>query len=97
MDTATVIAFSKACLVRMSRGRRSSSNSRMIATPASRASSTFLGSIAGIEASPGSDMPMASMAVDMVLAVNSPAQEPSPGQALRSSSVSCSRVISPLA
>ena len=35
----------------------------------------------------GSDMPNASMAVDMVLAVNSPPQEPSPGQAWHCNSV----------
>ena len=43
--------------------------------------STLRGSAPGMDASPGRDMPKASMAVDMVLAVKRPAQEPSPGQA----------------
>jgi len=44
------------------------------------------GSTAGTAALPGSDMPSASPIEAMVLAVNIPAQEPSPGQAARSNS-----------
>ena len=97
MDTATVIAFSKACLVRMSRGRMSSSKRRIRVRPTSRASPNLRGSMAGVEASPGRDMPITSMLVDMVFAVNSPPHEPSPGQATHSSAVRSSRLISPLA
>ena len=70
---------------------------RIRACPARRLNSDLRGSGAGMEASPGKDMPRTSMAVDMVLAVNSPAQEPSPGQACRSKSRSSSRDISFLA
>ena len=59
------------------------------ATPSSRRST------AGIEAAPGSDMPMASMADAIVLAVNMPAQAPSPGQATRSIESRSSRDILP--
>ena len=97
MASTTVMAFSKAWRVIMSRGRTSSSSRRSRVTPALRASSTLRGSMAGMEASPGRDMPIISMAVDMVLAVNRPAQEPSPGQATHSRAVSSSRVMLPLA
>ena len=86
MDTTTVMAFSNAWRVSMSLGRRSSSKSRIKVCPAKWVSAFLRGSVAGMEASPGRDMPMTSMAVDMVLAVNKPAQEPSPGQATHSKS-----------
>ena len=46
---------------------------------------------------PGRLMPMASMAEDMVLAVNIPPQPPAPGQALRSTASSSSFVALPAA
>ena len=92
---ATAIAFSKASWVRMSRGLiPCRSNSRAVC-PARYAESSFRLSTAGIEASPGSDMPSASMAEAMVLAVNSPAHDPSPGHATLSSSFSSASVILP--
>ena len=44
---------------------------------------------------PGSARPSASIADDMVLAVYMPPQEPAPGHAWRSTSVSCASVIVP--
>ena len=49
------------------------------------------------DAEPGSDMPMASAIVDIVLAVNMPAQLPSVGQALRSMASSSASSIVPAA
>ena len=59
-------------------------------------------STAGIEAAPGSDIPIASMADDIVFAVNIPEHAPSPGHAafsipVRSSSESCPRDHDPTA
>ena len=51
--------------------------------------------MAGEVALPGGDIPRASMVAAMVLAVNRPAQEPSPGHATHSSSYSSSSVILP--
>ncbi len=53
--------------------------------------------MAGGDAVPGSDMPMASAIELIVLAVNIPPQAPSPGQALRSISPSSSSVMLPSA
>ena len=88
MAATTVMAFSKASRVRMSRGLTHISRSRSTTSPACREVLSLLLSTAGMEAAPGRDIPRASMAAAMVLAVNSPAQEPSPGQARSSSSVS---------
>ncbi len=53
--------------------------------------------MAGGEAEPGSDMPMASIAEAMVLAVYMPPHEPSPGQAFDSMAWSSSSSIVPAA
>ena len=97
MATTTVIAFSKAWRVRISRGRIPSSSIRITASPARRDSSALRGSTAVNDASPGSDRPITSMATDMVLAVNNPPQDPSPGHAAHSSSVNSSLVMRPAA
>ena len=95
MASTTDIAFSKASRVMMSWGfmsRSSMLNSRrpaLWATPSSRRST------AGIDAAPGTDMPSASMAEAIVLAVNIPAQAPSPGQATRSINSRSSRDMLP--
>ena len=83
---ATAMAFSKASLVRICRGRMPSSSSRTTARPDSTASPSRRASTAGGDAEPGSAMPSASDADAMVLAVNIPAQLPTVGQALRSMS-----------
>ena len=80
------MAFSNARRVMMSRGLRSSSSRWRIAAPARRHSSALPGCSAGIEALSGSDMPKASIAVAMVLAVYIPPQAPAPGQEWRTMS-----------
>jgi len=54
-----------------------------MAAPASRHSCCFSGEIAVFEEDPGRVIPMASIAVAMVLAVYIPPQAPGPGQACR--------------
>ena len=91
----TAMAFSNASLVRIWRAvmpRRSSSTAAM---PLLRAKPSRRRSTAGGAAEPGSDMPRASAALAMVLAVYMPPQAPSPGQIACSTSVTCSRVIRP--
>ena len=56
------------------------------------ASCIFSASSAAIVEEYGKAMPMASMAEDMVLAVNMPPQEPTPGQEWRS--ISCNSALS---
>ncbi len=93
----TAIAFSKASLVMMSRvvmPRRSSSTT---ACPLRRANPSRRRSVAGGAALPGSDMPRASAAEAMVLAVYMPPHAPSPGQIARSIASTSSRGISPRA
>ena len=93
----TAIAFSNASLVRMSRAvmpRRSSSTT---ASPLRRANPSRRRSVAGGAALPGSDMPSASAALAMVLAVYMPPHAPSPGQIARSMASTSSRGISPRA
>ena len=93
----TAIAFSKASLVMMSRAvipRRSSSTT---AAPDSRAYRSRRRSGAGGAALPGRDMPIASAALAMVLAVYMPPHAPSPGQMERSMVSTSSRLISPRA
>ena len=65
----------------MSRGFRSSSSSLRIAAPARKHSSIFDGSSAGVDELYGNDMPSASIADAIVLAVYMPPQAPAPGQA----------------
>ena len=93
----TAIAFSNASLVMIIRGVMPRRIMFTTASPARRASSSRRLSIAGGEAVPGSDMPIASAIELIVLAVNMPPQAPSPGQALRSISPSSSSVIVPIA
>ena len=93
----TAMAFSKAFLVMMSRGRIPKRSKFTTASPARRASSSRLRSIAGADADPGKLIPIASAIDDIVLAVNMPPHAPSPGHAARSISVSSSSVIVPAA
>ncbi len=67
----------------------------MTAAPERTAYPSSAGSAAGTAALPGSDIPRASPIEAMVLAVNIPAQEPTPGQAIRSSSRSSRSVMLP--
>ncbi len=89
------MAFSNASRVMISRGFRSCSNSERIARPARRHSSILPGSVAGMEELYGSDMPIASIAEAIVLAVYIPPQAPAPGQALRTMLWRCSSLIVP--
>ncbi len=67
--TETVMALSKAFGVKMSRGRMFLRRRSRTARPARRQISGRLGSTAGTEALPGSDIPSASITVAMVFAV----------------------------
>ena len=91
------MAFSKAPLVMMSRGRMPARSRSMTASPLARAMSSRRLSGAAGEALPGSDMPRPSPTAAMVLAVNMPAQEPSLGQALRSMAANSSLLMAPTA
>mmetsp|Transcript_19236 Transcript_19236/g.59337 ORF Transcript_19236/g.59337 Transcript_19236/m.59337 type:complete len:219 (-) Transcript_19236:664-1320(-) len=92
-----VRAFSKAALVMMSFGLRSRSSSVRMALPARRHSSTFSGESAGELDEYGSDMPSASMAVAIVLAVYMPPHAPRPGHAFRTTACRSSSEILPYA
>ena len=91
----TVMAFSKASLVmigaRLRRHRRDVPPPRPIA----RAYASRRESGAGGAADPGNDMPSASAADAIVLAVYMPPQAPSPGQIARSIAATSSVVIFP--
>src|SRR6187551_3819853 len=76
----TVMAFSNALRVMMSRGLRSSASRLRMALPAAAHSSFLDWSMAGLDDEFGNDMPSASMAEAMVLAVYIPPQAPAPGQ-----------------
>ena len=91
----TAIAFSNASRVITSRGLMSFSSSRRIAAPARRHSSSLPGSVAGSDELYGSDMPIASIAEAIVLAVYMPPQAPAPGQAWRTTSRRSASVILP--
>ena len=78
----TVTAFSKALRVMMSDGRMLFSSSRLMAGPTFAISSRFACDTAGLDDEYGSDMPMASTAEAMVLAVYMPPHDPAPGHAL---------------
>ena len=80
----TLMAFSNACLVMISRGRKSRLTSSSSASPLSLALSRFSASSAAMVDEPGRLMPIASMALLMVFAVYIPPHEPLPGQARRS-------------
>lgn len=86
------IALTNAWLVMMSLGLRSISSRVRIALPAAYASALFSLESAGILLEYGKLIPIASIAVAMVLAVYMPPHAPGPGQdfwtmAARSSSV----------
>ena len=93
----TAMAFSNASFVMIWRGVMPARSSSTTASPARTASSSRRRSTEGAEAEPGSDMPRASPIAAIVLAVNMPAQAPSPGQALRSMAPSSSSVMVPAA
>ena len=93
----SAIAFSNAGLVRIIREVMPSSSIRTTAAPAAWASAWRRGSTAAGDADPGRLMPSASPIELIVLAVNIPPHAPSPGQAWRSISPSCSSVIFPAA
>ena len=93
----TAIAFSKAARVKTWRGRRRARMASTRTRPDSPALSAFSSSSAAMVEDPGRLMPRASMAEDMVLAVNMPPHEPAPGQALRSTSRSSAASIFPAA
>ena len=75
----TAMAFSKASLVMIWRGRIPSRSSSTTAWPEAKAASSRRRSTAGADELPGSDMPRASATEAMVLAVNMPAHDPSVG------------------
>ena len=93
----TVMAFSKAFLLRMSRGRRPFLSMSSTTAPARRQSSFFAGETAFWAELLGRLMPRASMALAMVLAVYMPPQEPGPGMAQDSMACSSSSLICLLA
>jgi len=75
------MAFSIAIRVRISAGRVLSRTSCIARRPAWAAASAFKGSFAGMPFRPAGLIPMSSIAIDMVLAVNCPPQAPAVGQA----------------
>ena len=93
----TVIAFSNAFLVIMSRAVIPKRIKLTTASPAAYASASRLLSIAGAEALPGNAIPKASATELMVFAVNIPPHAPSPGHAALSISPNSDSVIFPKA
>ena len=93
----TVMAFSKALRVMISRGRIPFSNKWSTAAPASKLSRFLSSLIAAWAELLGRLMPRASMADAMVLAVYIPPQDPAPGMAVSSTSCNSSSEYSPLA
>ena len=93
----TVMAFSKASFVMMSSGRMPRLMRSKTAMPAARASAALAGEVAFCAELLGKDMPRASMALAMVLAVYMPPQEPAPGMAFSSISASSRSSSWPLA
>ena len=78
----TVKAFSKDSRVTISLGFKSFSKRFLIAAPTRAHSSCLSRPTAGLEASPGKLIPIASIAELIVLAVYIPPQAPAPGIAL---------------
>src|SRR5690606_16811047 len=76
----TVMAFSNASRVIISEGLISLSSSSRMALAAWRVSSDFSRLTAGFDEEYGKDMPIASIAEAIVLAVYIPPQAPAPGQ-----------------
>ena len=91
------MAFSKAGRVMMSRGRTLFCQSFITSAPTWSATSSFIASIAGTLFAPMGEIPMNSITVDMVLAVNWPPQAPAPGQATSSSFFKSPSLIRPAA
>ena len=93
----TAIAFSSDSRVMMSRAVMPCRISSTTASPDWRANPSRRRSVAGGAAEPGSDMPIASAALAIVLAVYMPPQAPSPGQIARSMASTSARLIRPRA
>ena len=91
----TVMAFSNAALVRMSRGRKSRSMRCSRARAESALLTAFSASTALMVEECGRLMPIASIAADIVFAVYIPPHEPAPGQARRSTASSVSTPMRP--
>ena len=89
----SVMAFSKASFVMISRGVMPSLIMFMTAAPASKQSMSLSLLTAAWAPELGRLMPMASIALAMVLAVYMPPQEPSPGIECSSMSWSCASLI----
>ena len=97
-EQATVaIAFSRAPRVTMSLGRRPRLRTSTTSLPASTATWALLASSAGTRFAATGEMPRASKAIAIVLAVNWPPQAPAPGLATDSSSCRSSSLILPAA
>ena len=90
------IAFSRLSRVMMSLGFWPRLRTSMTRPPASLATSTLCGSIAGTPEENG-EIPSTWNAIAIVFAVNCPPQAPAPGEAASSTSVSSSSVIRPAA
>ncbi len=97
MAISTLIAFSKARRVAILRGVIPSPASSTILSPASLASLNLSAATAGTVPFPGRARPRASARQFMLLAVNSPEQDPIPGHITSSSSFKSSSVILPAA
>ncbi len=91
------IAFSSASWVITLRGRRSSASTCTISSPIRSATPALSESSAGTIAEPPGEIPRASAAQAIVLAVNWPPQAPAPGLATSSSERRSSSVIWPAA
>ena len=94
---STVMAFSKASLVRMSRGLMPRLMRFSTAAPASKESRILSSETAACAELLGSESPSASIALAIVLAVYIPPQEPGPGIAQDSTVSSSASEYSPLA
>ena len=94
---AQAIAFSSDSLVITWRGRRSWASTRITSSPTFSATVSFSSSSAGTIAAPPGEIPSASKAQAIVLAVNWPPQAPAPGEATSSSERSSSSVMLPAA
>ena len=97
MAITTAIAFSKLLRLMMSRGLRSALTASTSSSPARATAPTISSSSAAMVEEPGTAMPSASIAEDMVLAVYMPPQEPAPGQEWHSTFFSRASSILPAA
>jgi hypothetical protein len=91
------IAFSSAGLVITSLGRCPRRSTSMTSSPHRFATSSLRPSSAGTIEDPAGEMPSASKAIAIVLAVNWPPHAPAPGEATSSSACSSSSEIFPAA